>query len=1446
MKTKLRASATIAALLITMTALQSTLSPPVAAQANRPRPVRLEWNENEIPLLSGAIDVRTAGNDDLEAQQLPTGEAYYVVHLKDRPDRDTAARLVRAVSQENVVAYLPHNAYLCRLNPARMKALESIDQIDWIGPWKPEYKLSPDVYRETTAATTQETTGPDGEIARRPAPALNLEDEFVVTLFPGQDAAICAEQIEALGGAVRYHTADRLFVHLDRDELPQIAALNAVYWIERRYPMTTQNDNDTWIVQTDRSGDRKAFDSGVTGAGQIVAVADSGVDADHLLFWDAANGLPGHTYDAARRKILTYYNWYQTGSLVSNPGGDYYDPGGGYYPGAADPMYNVYDWDLNSGHGSHVAGTVAGEWPAGIALPTWGIPTTAGYDFYEGNAYGARLVFQDLGRADSPFIYPPPDLNDLNPATADYPGSVGLFPQALADGAYIHTNSWGGGGFGVYDSYSRDVDEMMWANPDFLIVFANGNDGPGTTTVTPPATAKNCLSVGAAETTNDGYEHDSENVADFSSWGPAGGWGRTKPDVCAPGYYIFSTGNDDQTDGSAPNDDLVGMAGTSMAAPGAAGAAALVRQYYTSGRYDPPGSATGFVGAGAFTPSAALLKATLINSAQPMHGRNTGGAIPGDGQGWGRILLDNALHFAGDTRSLLVDDDRAGLDGAAIVQPFFRIYTVRVGPGQPLDVTLVYNDPPGAVGSAYQMVNYLYVEVDHPNGSTYWLSGRGNFNNGQSVPNTAFIYPDVVQKVRLNDPDPGLYTIYAVAFQTDQVTPGWNAQPYALTVSGNLVQSQGYLQFDQEYYTTTGPLNLTLTDADLAGTGVANVTLTSASTGDVETATLAETGGASGIFRGAFPAAPGAANPGDGALQVADPDTLTATFNDASPVGVRTDTAYIDGIPPLISNVTANACNGSSVEIAWNTDEDATSALDWGMTTAYGNTLSDGATTTDHRLEFDGLQMGDTYYYRVCSTDRAGNTACSGPHDFTTPAIHTPPRYRAGYVAQYDYGAVFDDDDLWTGHNSAYAGVRHGVFQFDLSDLPADAYLTDAQIVLFKQTDALDPGQADTWSANLINFSGEINAATTFADVHDAAILTALSPTWTTAQLVADAPGVAYTLAPAGPGDVASFNPGGVRPDRLTFRMDGATTGDSIVSWDTGYRQDLGSLSVCYKPQLTFTYTLLPVADAGPDQSVGAGALVTLDGRDSSDPDGDLPLGYNWTQIGGPPVTLSDSAVVSPTFTAPNTTAVLTFTLAVTDALGATDPTPDEIVVVVSKVYLYLPLVFKSHVTAPDLVVDSLVAAVNSARVVVKNVGNAPVTDEFWVDVYVNPDAIPTAVNQTWDTLGDQGLVWGVTADALPLAPGQALTLTVGGDYYVVEYSHLSWPLPVGASVYAQADSADAATIYGAVLESHEITGQVYNNISSTVSTAGFGDEDTPPAGNGSRPTSPVNLPPRR
>ena len=78
-----------------------------------------------------------------------------------------------------------------------------------------------------------------------------------------------------------------------------------------------------------------------------------------------------------------------------------------------------------------------------------------------------------------------------------------------------------------------------------------------------------------------------------------------------------------------------------------------------------------------------------------------------------------------------------------------------------------------------------------------------------------------------------------------------------------------------------------------------------------------------------------------------------------------------------------------------------------------------------------------------------------------------------------------------------------------------------------------------------------------------------------------------------------------------------------------------------------------PEAVVGDNQTVDEDITVTLNGSNSSDPEGNLF--YRWRQVAGRPVTLSDPAAEQPTFTAPNVGDVgvsLILELTVTDVGG--------------------------------------------------------------------------------------------------------------------------------------------------------------------------------------------------
>jgi MYXO-CTERM domain-containing protein len=88
-----------------------------------------------------------------------------------------------------------------------------------------------------------------------------------------------------------------------------------------------------------------------------------------------------------------------------------------------------------------------------------------------------------------------------------------------------------------------------------------------------------------------------------------------------------------------------------------------------------------------------------------------------------------------------------------------------------------------------------------------------------------------------------------------------------------------------------------------------------------------------------------------------------------------------------------------------------------------------------------------------------------------------------------------------------------------------------------------------------------------------------------------------------------------------------------------------------------------PIADAGPDQTVTSGQMVTLDGSKSFDP-ANLPLVYTWTQLAGTSASLSGAKTAQPTFVAPGVSkpTKLTFQLSVTDGKGSATDTVDVLV----------------------------------------------------------------------------------------------------------------------------------------------------------------------------------------
>jgi hypothetical protein len=251
----------------------------------------------------------------------------------------------------------------------------------------------------------------------------------------------------------------------------------------------------------------------------------------------------------------------------------------------------------------------------------------------------------------------------------------------------------------------------------------------------------------------------------------------------------------------------------------------------------------------------------------------------------------------------------------------------------------------------------------------------------------------------------------------------------------------------------------------------------------------------------------------------------------------------------------------------------------------------------------------------------------------------------------------------------------------------------------------------------------------------------------------------------------------------------------------------------------TITYTFILSHDPASDGSavssvVVSDTLVDLITRAGGD-DGDdlLEGGESWfytasyTILETDPDPITNTLTVSAQDQDPDLITVTTVYSAEVELFG-----PDA-----SRVYL--PVILAGHSgadPAPDLIVESITVFSDDVQVVIKNRGSASVTDSFWVDLYVNPVPVPTGVNQLWPDSSDYGIVWLVAGAALGV--GESFTLSYDDPYYREDLSDISWPIEEGIPIYVQVDSADDATTYGAVLESHEISGGPYNNISHVVS----------------------------
>jgi hypothetical protein len=118
----------------------------------------------------------------------------------------------------------------------------------------------------------------------------------------------------------------------------------------------------------------------------------------------------------------------------------------------------------------------------------------------------------------------------------------------------------------------------------------------------------------------------------------------------------------------------------------------------------------------------------------------------------------------------------------------------------------------------------------------------------------------------------------------------------------------------------------------------------------------------------------------DAAGAIGGPSNGSCRYGGAAPSGpvYQADTPFLDGTPPIISNISASPLETRAI-ITWNTDEPATSQVLFGETSPTIATTLDGSYVVSHTVILTSLKANTDYVFIVQSKDRSGNERVSSP-----------------------------------------------------------------------------------------------------------------------------------------------------------------------------------------------------------------------------------------------------------------------------------------------------------------------------------------------------------------------------------------------------------------------------------------------------------------------------------
>jgi len=692
---------------------------------------------NQITINGISFDPTAAGPVTAALARTDAADSDYILVQTNGPLTDSQRSQLEKLGAV-IHEYVSENTYLCTFKPTSLTKVRALNFVTWAGVYMEGFKIPPNL-RESSPVT-----GTASLVPRAPVPSTRRTPHEVDIVLHGDVDPNDAGVRQKIAAAARIGPDDlvmsrhKVRMKVQERYLRDVAAIDEVRHVEEVPERKLYNNMARPILNASVVINGTAFQ----GDGQIVNVADTGFDLG-----STSNVHPAFT---GRVVKLTPFG----------------------RPGKSD--------DPDS-HGTHVCGSVLGD---GTSASMGGV--------IQGTAPKATLMVQSLLDSSGGLGGIPNDLHDL-------------FGPAFTDKARVHTNSWGPINPGQpYSQASREIDDFVFNHPDFVICFAAGNDGIDRNNdgvvdegqIGGESAAKNCITVGATENNRgnldltygglrpSSYPHsplfadrmanDPNGMAAFSSRGPTKER-RIKPDVSAPGTGILSTlsraAKGSTIFGKSTDKAYFFDAGTSMATPLVAGCCAVLRET--------------LVKSGMPTPSAALIKALLINGAVPLAGQYSPaevGASPNNVSGWGLVNLAGSVILPGagpnaglgeggplkqgqqSTVTITIPTGHGGLavakakNGKTKKGKASGAGTLAVSPT--LKITLVWSDPAGP-----NLQNDLDLIVK---------AADGQERHGNMGTSAGFDRTNNVEQIIWENIPPGAATITVRAFRVTQFP-----QPYA-------------------------------------------------------------------------------------------------------------------------------------------------------------------------------------------------------------------------------------------------------------------------------------------------------------------------------------------------------------------------------------------------------------------------------------------------------------------------------------------------------------------------------------------------------------------------------------------------------------------------------------------------------------------------------------------